>query len=75
MTKLKNVLKVAAMFGTVAVFATQPAMADAILTGADITSATSSSGADESLKAGALWAIGLTVAVVAVAKVIGLIKK
>ena len=32
-------------------------------------------GADESMKAGALWALGLTIAAVVVAKVLGIVRK
>lgn len=77
MTKnhLIKTAKMGAMVGTVALFATQPAMADAILTGAEITAAADGSGANESLKSGALWALGLTIATVVVARVLGLIRK
>lgn len=75
----KNHLIKTAKLGAVAVTAAlviaQPALADPILTGAEITAAADGSGANESLKSGALWALGLTIATVVVARVLGLIRK
>lgn len=71
----KNGLKVALTLGAVALAATQPAMAEAILTAADVTAAADGAGADASLKAGALWALGLTIATVVIIKVLGIVKK
>lgn len=71
----KNGLKVALTLGAVALAATQPAMAEAILTAADVTAAATDAGAESSLKAGALWALGLTIATVVIVKVLGIVKK
>lgn len=71
----KNALKGAIALGVIACCVTQPALADAILTGAEVTAAADGSGGDEAMKSGALWAISLTVAAVVVGKVLGIIKK
>jgi len=73
MTK-KNALKGAIALGVIALCVTQPALADAILTGADVTGAADGAGGDDAMKSGALWALGLTVTYVVVKKVLGIIK-
>lgn len=61
--------------GLVTLAVAQPAMADALITGTEVTAAATSAGADESMKAGALWALGLTIAAVVVSKVLGIVRK
>ncbi len=68
-------IKAALGLGLVALAVAQPAMAGALITGAEVTAAATSAGADESMKAGALWALGLTIAAVVVAKVLGIVRK
>ena len=68
-------IKTAIALAVVTMVVTQPAMAAALITGAEVTAAATSAGADESMKAGALWALGLTIAAVVVAKVLGIVRK
>lgn len=67
-------IKTAIALAVVTMAVTQPAMA-ALITGAEVTAAATAAGADESMKAGALWALGLTIAAVVVAKVLGIVRK
>ncbi|MBI1452209.1 hypothetical protein IL972_09855 [Acinetobacter sp. FL51] len=71
----KNLIVGALTLGAIALTATNPAMADAIITGTEVTAAATGAGADESMKAGALWALGLTISAVVVAKVLGIVRK
>ncbi len=71
----KNRLVALLTFGALVLTATNPAFADALITGTDVTAAANASGADESMKAGALWAFGLTISAVVVAKVLGIVRK
>lgn len=71
----KNLIGGALTLGAIALTASNPAMADALITGAEVTAAATAAGADESMKAGALWALGLTIAAVVVAKVLGIVRK
>ena len=68
-------LKAVIGLGVVTLAVAQSAMADALITGAEVTAAATAAGADESMKAGALWALGLTIAAVVVAKVLGIVRK
>ena len=68
-------IKAAVGLGLVTLAVAQPAMAEALITGAEVTAAATAAGADESMKAGALWALGLTIAAVVVAKVLGIVRK
>lgn len=68
-------LKAAIGLGVVTLAVAQPALADALITGTEVTAAATAAGADESMKAGALWALGLTIAAVVVAKVLGIVRK
>jgi len=68
-------IKTAIGLGLVTLAVAQPAMADALITGTEVTAAATDAGADESMKAGALWALGLTIAAVVVAKVLGIVRK
>lgn len=68
-------IKAAIGLGLVTLAVAQPAMADALITGTEVTAAATAAGADESMKAGALWALGLTIAAVVVAKVLGIVRK
>ena len=68
-------IKTAIALAVVTMAVTQPAMAAALITGAEVTTAATAAGADESMKAGALWALGLTIAAVVVAKVLGIVRK
>lgn len=68
-------LKAAIGLGLVTLAVAQPAMAEALITGTEVTAAATAAGADESMKAGALWALGLTIAAVVVAKVLGIVRK
>ena len=68
-------IKTAIALAVVTMVVTQPAMAAALITGAEVTAAATAAGADESMKAGALWALGLTIAAVVVAKVLGIVRK
>ena len=68
-------IKTAIALAVVTMAVSQPAMADALITGAEVTAAATAAGADESMKAGALWALGLTIAAVVVAKVLGIVRK
>ena len=68
-------IKTAIALAVVTLVVAQPAMAAAIITGAEVTTAATAAGADESMKAGALWALGLTIAAVVVAKVLGIVRK
>ena len=68
-------LKAAIGLGLVTLAVAQPAMAQALITGTEVTAAATAAGADESMKAGALWALGLTIAAVVVAKVLGIVRK
>lgn len=68
-------IKTAIGLGLVTLAVTQPAMAGALITGAEVTAAATAAGADDSMKAGALWALGLTIAAVVVAKVLGIVRK
>lgn len=68
-------IKTAIALAVVSMAVAQPAMADALITGAEVTAAATAAGADDSMKAGALWALGLTIAAVVVAKVLGIVRK
>lgn len=68
-------IKTAIALAVVTMAVTQPAMAEALITGTEVTAAATAAGADESMKAGALWALGLTIAAVVVAKVLGIVRK
>ena len=68
-------VKAAIGLGVVTLAVAQPAMATALITGAEVTAAATASGADESMKAGAFWALGLTISAVVVAKVLGIVRK
>lgn len=68
-------IKTAIALAVVTMVVTQPAMAAALITGTEVTAAATAAGADESMKAGALWALGLTIAAVVVAKVLGIVRK
>ena len=68
-------IKAAIGLGVVTLAVAQPALADALITGTEVTAAATAAGADESMKAGALWALGLTIAAVVVAKVLGIVRK
>ena len=68
-------IKTAIGLGLVTLAVAQPAMAEALITGTEVTAAATAAGADESMKAGALWALGLTIAAVVVAKVLGIVRK
>lgn len=68
-------IKAAVGLALVTLAVAQPAMADALITGAEVTAAATAAGADDSMKAGALWALGLTIAAVVVAKVLGIVRK
>lgn len=68
-------IKTAIALAVVTMAVAQPAMAEALITGTEVTAAATAAGADESMKAGALWALGLTIAAVVVAKVLGIVRK
>lgn len=68
-------IKTAIALAVVTMAVAQPAMAEALITGAEVTAAATAAGADQSMKAGALWALGLTIAAVVVAKVLGIVRK
>ncbi len=68
-------IKTAVALAVVTMVVSQPAMAAALITGTEVTAAATAAGADESMKAGALWALGLTIAAVVVAKVLGIVRK
>ncbi len=68
-------IKPAVAWAVVTMVVSQPAMAAALITGTEVTAAATAAGADESMKAGALWALGLTIAAVVVAKVLGIVRK
>lgn len=68
-------IKTAIALAVVTLVVAQPAMAAALITGTEVTAAATAAGADESMKAGALWALGLTIAAVVVAKVLGIVRK
>lgn len=68
-------IKTAIALAVVSLAVAQPAMAAALITGTEVTAAATAAGADESMKAGALWALGLTIAAVVVAKVLGIVRK
>lgn len=72
---MKNGIKTAIALAVVTLAVAQPAMATALITGTEVTAAATAAGADESMKAGALWALGLTIAAVVVAKVLGIVRK
>ena len=72
---MNNGIKTAIALAVVTLAVAQPAMADALITGAEVTAAATAAGADDSMKAGALWALGLTIAAVVVAKVLGIVRK